>query len=189
MYLTRTLFNQNKSGQNYNILRYKIKRILLWFCYPRVVKYLILENVRSAYNVGAIFRTADGAGVTKLFLVGYTPTPIDRFGRTQSEISKTSLGASETIPWEAVDTSMAVIKQLQAQGCLVAAVEQTPTAIALKDFVVPHHIAYVMGNEVVGVDKETLAVVDKVVDIPMLGAKESLNVSVAAGIVMYHGLV
>ena len=154
-----------------------------------VVKYLIIENVRSAYNVGAMFRTADGAGVTKIFLVGYTPTPIDRFGRTQAEISKTSLGASETIPWEAAENSAAVITQLQAEGFIVTAIEQTPSSISLKDFTVPQNIAYVMGNELVGVDEETLATVDHVIDIPMLGVKESLNVSVAAGIVMYHGLV
>lgn len=153
------------------------------------MKYLIIENVRSAYNVGAMFRTADGAGVAKIFLVGYTPTPIDRFGRVQSEISKTSLGASETIPWEKYDNSVTLITQLQAQGCTVVAVEQTSSSSSLTDFSVPATVAYVLGNEVVGVDQETLAVVDQVIDIPMLGAKESLNVSVAAGIIMYHGLV
>jgi tRNA G18 (ribose-2'-O)-methylase SpoU len=153
------------------------------------MKYLIIENVRSAYNVGAMFRTADGAGVTKIFLVGYTPTPIDRFGRVQSEISKTSLGASETIAWESADTSVAVIAKLQSEGFIAVAIEQSPTAISLKDFVVPEQVVYIMGSEVTGVTAETLDAVDQVVDIPMLGAKESLNVSVAAGIVMYHGLV
>jgi len=153
------------------------------------MKYLIIENVRSAYNVGAMFRTADGAGVTKIFLVGYTPTPIDRFGRVQSEISKTSLGASETVAWESVDTSVAVIAKLQAEGFTAVAIEQSPAAISLKDFVVPEQVVYIMGSEVTGVTAETLDAVDQVVDIPMLGAKESLNVSVAAGIVMYHGLV
>lgn len=153
------------------------------------MKYLIIENVRSAYNVGAMFRTADAAGVARIFLVGYTPTPIDRFGRTQSEISKTSLGASETIPWEVAKSSSSVIAQLQAKGFIVAAIEQTPASTSLKDFVVPTQVAYVMGNEVTGVDVATLALVDHVLDIPMLGEKESLNVSVAAGIVLYHGLV
>jgi tRNA G18 (ribose-2'-O)-methylase SpoU len=153
------------------------------------MKYLIIENVRSAYNVGAMFRTADGAGVTKVFLVGYTPHPIDRFGRKQAEISKTSLGASETIPWEAAENSAAVVTKLQAEGFTAVAIEQSPESVSLKDFVVPGQVAYVMGNEVIGVEESTLAVVDHVLDIPMLGAKESLNVSVAAGIVMYHGLV
>ena len=153
------------------------------------MKYLIIENVRSAYNVGAMFRTADGAGVAKIFLVGYTPTPIDRFGRVQSEISKTSLGASETIAWESIDTSVAVIAELQAEGFTVVAIEQSPVSISLKDFVAPEQVAYIVGSEVTGVETKTLDAVDQVVDIPMLGVKESLNVSVAAGIVMYHGLV
>ena len=153
------------------------------------MKYLIIENVRSAYNVGAMFRTADGAGVAKIFLVGYTPTPVDRFGRMQSEISKTSLGASETIPWESAEDSVALIAQLQAEGFFAVAIEQSPAAISLKDFRVPENVVYIMGSEVAGVEAKTLDVVDQVVDIPMRGAKESLNVSVAAGIVMYHGLV
>ena len=153
------------------------------------MKYLIIENVRSAYNVGAMFRTADGAGIAKIFLVGYTPTPIDRFGRVQSEISKTSLGASETIAWESADTSVAVIAKLQSEGFIAVAIEQSLAAISLKNFVVPEQVVYIMGSEVTGVTAETLDAVDQVVDIPMLGAKESLNVSVAAGIVMYHGLV
>jgi tRNA G18 (ribose-2'-O)-methylase SpoU len=152
------------------------------------MKYLIIENVRSAYNVGAMFRTADGAGVNKIFLVGYTPTPIDRFGRIQAEVSKTSLGASEIIPWEAVQSSVDVVRWLKTQGFTVVAIEQTPSSISLKDFHVPPKVAYIMGNEVGGVESETVAVVDQVVDIPMRGQKESLNVSVAAGIVMYHGL-
>jgi len=153
------------------------------------MKYLIIENIRSAYNVGAMFRTADGAGIDKIFLVGYTPAPIDRFGRVQSEISKTSLGASETIAWQAVVTAADVIPDLQAQGCVVVAVEQSDQSISIKDFKIPENVAYVMGSEVSGVDDVTLGLVDQVIDIPMLGVKESLNVSVAAGIIMYHGLV
>jgi len=153
------------------------------------MKYLIIENVRSAYNVGAMFRTADGAGVAKIFLIGYTPAPIDRFGRTQSEIAKTSLGASAVIPWETAATSAQVINQLQADGCIVAAIEQTAASESLATFTVPQKVAYIMGNEVGGVDAKTLSMVDIVLEIPMYGTKESLNVSVAAGIVMYHGLV
>jgi len=153
------------------------------------MKYLIIENVRSAYNVGAMFRTADGAGFDKIFLIGYTPTPIDRFGRVQAEISKTSLGASAIIPWAKAESSVEVIAKLQADGCTVVAIEQSARSVSLAEFVVPDTVAYVMGNEVGGVTDETLALADVVVDIPMLGQKESLNVSVAAGIVMYHGLV
>ena len=153
------------------------------------MKYLILENIRSAYNVGAIFRTADGAGVAKIFLIGYTPTPIDRFGRVQPEIQKTSLGASAEIPWEHRVTSTEVIAELKMSGVQVVAIEQTPASISLAEFSVSSQVAYIMGNEVEGVSAETLAVVDTVVDIPMLGMKESLNVAVATGIVLYHSLV
>ncbi|MCA9354077.1 MAG: TrmH family RNA methyltransferase [Candidatus Kaiserbacteria bacterium] len=153
------------------------------------MKYLILENIRSAYNVGAIFRTADAAGVSKIFLIGYTPAPIDRFGRVQSEIEKTSLGASQTISWEHHKSALPVVADLQEEGVSVVAIEQTSESVSLPTFSVPKHVAYVMGNEVEGVSKEVLDMVDQVVDIPMLGMKESLNVSVATGIVLYHGLV
>jgi len=153
------------------------------------MKYLILENIRSAHNVGAMFRTADGAGVDKIFLVGYTPTPIDRFGRPQSEIVKTSLGACDVISWEQFKTSREVVEQLQGEGCTVAAVELTEGSVPLKDFSVPDKVAYLMGNEVTGVEEETMKLCDVVVDLPMLGVKESLNVATTAGIVMYHDLL
>lgn len=152
------------------------------------MKYIILEDIRSAYNVGAIFRTADASGVTKVFLVGYTPSPIDRFGRPQPEILKTSLGASATMAWEQVATTKEVIERLQASGVTVAAVELAKGSVPLKDFIEPEHVAYIVGNEVDGVAKETLALADVIVELPMLGQKESLNVSVTAGIILYHGI-
>lgn len=158
------------------------------FCYATIVKYLILENIRSAYNVGAIFRTADAAGVAKMFLVGYTPAPLDRFGRVQGEIEKTSLGASAVVPWEQVATTKEVIEQLQADGVTVVAVELAEGSVPLKDFAEPTAVAYIVGNEVEGVSAEALATADVIVELPMLGQKESLNVSVTAGIVLYHGL-
>ena len=175
--------------ENYNTLDLKIKRFRRGVCYSSIVKYLIIENVRSAYNVGAMFRTADGAGVSKVFLIGYTPAPVDRFGRVQLEIEKTSLGASQTISWEACKTTAEILPTLQADGFTIVAVEQSDRSVSLKDFVVPKKVAYIMGNEVTGVEESTLSLVDQVVDLPMLGSKESLNVSVTAGIVMYHGLV
>jgi len=158
-------------------------------CYATVVKLLILHDIRSAYNVGAMFRTADGAGVNKIYISGYTPRPVDRFGRTQGEIEKTSLGASLTVPWEDGLTLSELIKKLQSEGVKVVAVEQTEKSIPLASL--PHfdQIAYVVGNEIDGVAKEALELADVIVDIPMLGEKESLNVSVAAGIVLYHDLV
>ncbi len=152
------------------------------------MKYIILEDIRSAYNVGAIFRTADASGVAKVFLVGYTPAPIDRFGRAQAEIKKTSLGASETMPWEKVESMSELIAQLKNEGVTVVAVELAEGSVSLKGFVEPENVAYVVGNEVDGVAKDTLAQADVIVELPMLGQKESLNVSVTTGIVLYHGI-
>lgn len=152
------------------------------------MKYLILEDIRSAYNVGAIFRTADATGVAKVFLVGYTPAPTDRFGRAQPEIEKTSLGASATMPWEQVATTKEIIEKLQADGVTVVAVEQDERSVSLKDWPEPERVAYLVGNEVEGVQKATLDLVDVIVELPMLGQKESLNVSVTAGVILYHGI-
>lgn len=151
-------------------------------------KYVILHDIRSAYNVGAIFRTADAAGVVKMFLSGYTPTPHDRFGRTQAEIQKTSLGASETVEWEQTNNLSELIRTLQQSGVTVAAVEQAENSVSLTEFVVPEQVAYILGNEVTGVPAEIQKLSDKIIELPMLGKKESLNVSVTAGIVLYHGL-
>lgn len=153
------------------------------------MKFLILENIRSAYNVGAIFRTADATGVNKIFLIGYTPSPIDRFGRPQKEISKTSLGASEEIPWEHFNKTSDIIPKLKDEGVKIVAVEQTTRSVSLSEFKVPEKVAYILGNEIDGVEKETLDMADSAIEIPMLGRKESLNVSVAGGVVLYHGLV
>lgn len=151
------------------------------------MKFVILDNIRSAHNVGSIFRTADGAGVSKIFLVGVTPCPIDRFGRTQSEIAKTSLGAADTIPWEYVsdDDAVLLVRRLREEGVTVVAVEQTAEAFSLDEFQVPENVAYILGNEVDGISGALIKESDTIVEIPMAGQKESLNVSVAAGIVLF----
>jgi len=150
------------------------------------MKYLILPDIRSAHNVGAMFRTADGAGVSKVFLAGYSPRPIDRFGRSQSEIEKTSLGASKTIDWEYVDNLPQLIVDLRQSGVTVVAIEQSVNSVSLADFTVPNKVAYVLGNEVDGVSEHIQQLCDVVVELPMLGEKESLNVATTAGIVLYH---
>lgn len=150
------------------------------------MKYVILHNIRSRYNVGATFRTSDGAGVARLFLTGYTPTPIDRFGRPVAEIIKTSLNASTMVPWEHAENILAVIQRLKADGVTLVAIEQTPTAISLYDFVEPAKVAYIFGNEITGIENAVVAACDAVVEIPMRGQKESLNVSVTAGVVLFH---
>lgn len=151
-------------------------------------KIIILDNIRSAHNVGSIFRTADGAGVEKIYLLGYTPTPIDRFGRPQPEIIKTSLGASEIIPFEHIENTDAesLINHLKQEGFAIVAVEQTSSSVSLYDFTVPPKVCYILGNEVEGVSRGLLTLADTVVEIPMEGQKESLNVSVSAGIALFH---
>lgn len=156
-------------------------------------KQIILDNIRSAHNVGSIFRSSDGAGVEKIYLVGPTPTPIDRFGRVQPEIVKTSLGASESIQWEHVGDSenvsiketIALIEKLKQEGFTIVAVEQSTNSVSFYDFEVPENVVYIMGAEVEGVQKELLTASDIVLEIPMAGMKESLNVSVTAGIVLF----
>lgn len=152
-------------------------------------KIVVIDNVRSALNVGSIFRTCDGAGVSRILLVGYTPAPIDRFGRIQPEINKTSLGASTMIAWEQRENGEDIkerIVKLKEDGFTIVAVEQTRSSISLYDFTVPQKTVYVVGNEIDGVSKELLEVSDVAVEIPMAGKKESLNVGVATGIVLFH---
>ncbi len=153
------------------------------------MKYFILENIRSAHNVGAIFRTADGSGVHKLLLVGYTPTPIDRFGRPQPEVLKTSLGACDTVAWEYYETTQEAVAAARKEGCEIVSVELHDSSIPLRGYTVSERVAYVLGNEVDGVDEKTVANSDVVVHLPMLGEKESLNVATTAGIVMYYDLL
>jgi tRNA G18 (ribose-2'-O)-methylase SpoU len=153
---------------------------------PSVI--LILDNIRSAQNVGAIFRTADAAGVDKIYLVGITPAPRDRFGRVQPQIAKTALGAAEVVAWESCTDHEAVVlvEELTQRGVAVVAVEQLPDATDLYDFQVPPTAAYIFGNEVTGVSSGLAARATHALSIPMRGTKESLNVAVSVGIVLYH---
>lgn len=149
-------------------------------------QYVILHNVRSAHNVGSVFRTADGAGVSKIFLSGYTPAPKDRFGRMHAEIAKTSLGASETVPFEIIENIHELISRLKKEHIEVVAVEQTSKAIAYESYMPTKNTAFIFGNEVTGVEEEILEMADAHIQLPMRGSKESLNVSVCAGIVLFH---
>ena len=149
-------------------------------------KSIILLNLRSAYNVGSIFRTADGAGVKKIYLVGHTPTPADRFGREQSEIKKTSLGATKPVAWEyheQIDPVLAILKQKSYQ---VVAVEQHPLAVAYDEYSQTRSVAFIFGNEVTGVPDSVCRLADVVLKIPQRGQKESLNVAVAVGIILFN---
>lgn len=152
---------------------------------------VILDNIRSLHNVGSVFRTADAAGAAKLYLTGITAAPIDRYGRARPQISKVSLGAETYLPWEKITIPSAkFIGELKKQGYKIWALEQGRTAIPYlkmkarkSDF---SKIALVLGNEVKGVSRKLLALSDKILEIPMHGKKESLNVAVAFGIVVFH---
>ena len=149
-------------------------------------KYVILHNIRSAHNVGSIFRTADGVGVSEIFLSGYTPSPIDRFGRPQPEIKKTSLGATESVAWKNVEEIQTLISELKEKGCEIVAVEQHGKSKDYKDFLQTKDTVFIFGNEIDGVSKEIINFADVVLEIPMVGTKESLNVSVTAGIILFN---
>lgn len=149
---------------------------------------LILDNLRSVENTGSIFRTADGLGVSKIYLVGTTPAPLDRFGRKRSDFAKVSLGAEESVAWEYVEQKnfQSTIYNLQNDGFKIISLEQHPKANKLeaKSYKL-ESFALVVGNEVEGVSKEALELSDEVVEIPMEGKKESLNVAVATGIALF----
>jgi 23S rRNA (guanosine2251-2'-O)-methyltransferase len=141
--------------------------------------YLILHNIRSAYNVGSIFRTADAAGVKKVYLCGYTPTPDNQ------KVVKTSLGAEKYISWEYYKQTWQLLKKLKAEKVQIIALEQTKKSVDYRQFKPRFPLALVVGNEVRGLSKKFLTYADKIIAIPMYGRKESLNVAVAAGIALY----
>ncbi len=134
-----------------------------------------------------MFRTADAAGVQKIILSGYTPTPLDRFGLPRKDFAKVSLGAEKTIAWEYVSKLSSALKKLQQEGFTIAAIEQDKKSVSLFDWKPenPSKLALIMGNEVRGLSKQILAQCDVILEIPMRGKKESLNVSVAAGIALF----
>jgi tRNA G18 (ribose-2'-O)-methylase SpoU len=147
---------------------------------------VILHNIRSAHNVGSVFRTADAAGVSRVYLTGYTPAPLDRFGRVQPDIAKTALGAEQTIPWESHENTVRLIGHLKKEGVQAVAVEQHPKATDYKTFTPAHKTAFIFGNEVEGLSDEVCKATDSIIEIPMRGTKESLNVAVAAGIILFQ---
>jgi 23S rRNA (guanosine2251-2'-O)-methyltransferase len=148
---------------------------------------VILVNIRSLHNVGSIFRTADAAGIEKIYLTGYTPTPIDQFGARRPQIAKVALGAETYIPWEYHPSSTALIDRLKKGGFKILAVEQSKTSVLFNQVKLKskEKVALIMGNEVKGLPPTILKRADQILEIPMLGKKESLNVSVAFGIVVY----
>ncbi len=149
---------------------------------------LILDNIRSVENTGSIFRTAEGLGITKIYLIGTTPAPLDRFGRKRTDFAKVSLGSEEMVEWEYQENIESVVKELKDQSLKIFALEQDERAIKLQDFLTTklESFALVVGNEVEGVSKEVLDMCDQILEIEMKGEKESLNVSVATGVALFE---
>ncbi len=149
---------------------------------PALPLAVLVDNVRSTFNVGSIFRSADGAGWAHLYLCGITPTPAN------PKLAKTALGAQEVLPWSQHNNALALATTLKAEGKTLWALEETEQAVSL--FAVPlptlilsaPPLVLVVGNEVVGVDPAILALCDKIVAIPMCGVKRSLNVATAFGV-------
>ena len=155
---------------------------------------LIAHNVRSAHNVGSLLRTADGLCVEMVYLTGYTPYPEspqdDRpphiRGKVSAAISKTALGAEKSVNWNYYADIQDCLDRLEKRGFTIAALEQTPVSRDITDFSPPSKVALVAGNEVEGLDEEILKNLKIHLRIPMLGAKESFNVAIAASIALYH---
>ena len=141
---------------------------------------LILNNIRSLYNVGSIFRTADGVGLEKIWLCGITGIPPD------SQISKTALGAEDSVPWEFQTSARQAIEKLRKENYQIVLLEQTAQSIPYQEFKPKGPVCLVVGNEITGVSEDLLPLCDAAIEVEMAGIKNSLNVAVAFGIVAYH---
>lgn len=143
---------------------------------------VVLENIRSMQNVGSVFRTADAFLVEAIYLIGYTPQPPHR------DIHKTALGATETVNWKYFAKTSEAITELKANGYKLFGIEQAEGSMLLQDFEKEKEekIALIFGNEAEGVEQETLLQCDGCIEIPQLGSKHSLNISVAAGVVLWE---
>ncbi len=143
--------------------------------------YVLLDNIRSMYNVGSIFRTSDSIMIKKLFLTGYTPTP------EKKEVKKTALGATESVEWEYHKDPIDLIKKLKTEGIKIVALEITDESIDYTE--VPQNffpMCLVVGNEITGIQNQILELCDLAIELPMYGIKHSLNVAVAYGIAVYE---
>ncbi len=144
---------------------------------------VICDSIRSLHNVGSVFRTADGAGIDKIYLCGITGHP--DVPKAERKISKVALGAQDFIEWEYVKQSWRLADKLKKEGYQIISLEQTPKSISYTKFKPKFPLALIIGNEGKGVKKSLLKRSDYVIDIPMRGQKKSLNVSVALGIATY----
>lgn len=154
---------------------------------------LIAENVRSAHNVGSLLRTADGLGVSHVYLVGYTPHPPSAHdkrlpheqARALSQISKTSLGSEKTVSWSHETEMESLLLRLKNEGYGLVGLEQTDKSVPLHEYKPPPKVSLVVGNEIEGISGQTLMLCDALLEIPMHGTKESFNVAIASAIALY----
>lgn len=146
---------------------------------------VLLDNIRSLYNTGSIFRTADASGVSEIVLAGITPRP-DQGGKQQRAIAKTALGAEQTMPWRYVRDTASALRELRDDGFQIAVVETTDATDDLFTWAPRWPVCLVFGHERDGVSPELASCTDVVIRIPMLGHKQSLNVATAAGVVLYE---
>ena len=147
---------------------------------PKTPVIAVLENVRSAYNVGSVFRTADAFLIEAIYITGYTAKP------PHKEIKKTALGAEETVEWTHFPSAKEAVETLKQDGYKVFAIEQVENSISLEKFDAAGKIAVIFGNEVSGVEQSTIALCDGTIEIPQLGMKHSLNIATAAGVVLWE---
>ena len=141
---------------------------------------VVLDNVRSALNVGSVFRTSDAFRIEKIYLCGITATPPNK------EIRKSALGATESVEWEKVEDTESIIKKLKSEGYHICAIEQTENSTMLNNFIPPEKpIAVVFGHEVNGVQQSVVDLCNQSIEIPQIGTKHSLNISVSVGIVIW----
>ena len=149
---------------------------------------LILHNIRSVENVGAMFRTADAAGIDKIYLTGYTPAPLDRFGRKRKDLTKSALGAEKFVAWEYKKSIFPLLAKLKSEKYFIIAIEQDKKSVDYKTLRLRsgRGNVFIVGTEVTGIPKNILKKCDIIAEIPMRGKKESLNVSVATGIALFR---
>ncbi len=156
--------------------------------------YLIAHNIRSAHNIGSLMRTAEGLGVKKLFITGYSPYPRKKDDqrlphiatKLDRQIQKTSLDSQQTLDWEQIDDIFQVIKSLKNQLVPLAVLEQTKDAVEIHKFRAPEKLALLIGSEVEGVSSELIKIADYKLIIPMFGQKESFNVVQATAMALYQ---
>lgn len=152
------------------------------------MKIAVLDNLRSVHNVGSIFRTANAVGIEKVILCGTTPTPLDKKGAKRKDFAKVALGAEDTVMWEYQEETRTTLTTLRQEDYFIIAFEQDERSVDYKEVSIEgkDNIAFVIGPEVTGVTREVLDLCDVIAEIPMLGTKESLNVTIAFGIGVYR---